>query len=281
MNAIEYASKAETVFVLPDAVVRIRDLIEDDTASMEDIADVIKFDPSLMAQVLKIANSALYNFPSEISTINKAIQVIGTNSIYDLVVAYGVANAFSQIDTTVIDLDRFWEQSVSCALLAKFYGEKLKLGGAERLFVSGLLHNIGELVVVKLNPSVAQRCANISEKRLPLGMQLDNLGFTYAEIGAELIRMWGIPKEISSNVASQHHTQFMAQTDEQKIMQLSYVVALDISHNEFYPNNANLEKPQFEKLGFEKADVTEGMDFAGIQAMSVLALFNPGTFAMF
>ena len=94
MNAQDYASNASDIFVLPEAVVKIKQLIDDDAAPMEEIAQVINFDPAIMTRILKISNSALYKFPSQITTVSKAIRVIGTNAVYDLVLAYGVANAF-------------------------------------------------------------------------------------------------------------------------------------------------------------------------------------------
>lgn len=94
-------------------------MIEDDDASINDIADVINYDPAIMSQVLKKSNSAFYNFSTATTTVTKAIQVIGAHAIYDLVLAYGVTNTFKDIDPDVIDLEIFWEQAVSCALICK------------------------------------------------------------------------------------------------------------------------------------------------------------------
>ena len=197
--------KAGDIFVLPDAVMQIKELIDDSSASMQDIADVITFDPALTMQILKVANSALYKFPNQVETVSKAIQVIGTKSIYDLVVAYGVAKAFEAVEPDVINLNRFWEQSVCCALLAKFFGDKLGLKSTERLFVAGLLHNVGELVMVKLNPDAAKQCGLYSEQTTPSQLQQDVLGFSYADISASLIALWGIPESIHGPIGKLHH----------------------------------------------------------------------------
>ncbi len=171
MNVQDYALNAGDAFVLPEAVMKIKQLIDDDATSVDDIADVINYDPAIMLQVLKISNSALYNFSSTITTVAKSIQVIGTRSIYDLVLAYGVANAFKSGATDVVDLDKFWEQSVSCALLCKYFAEELGLKEPEKMFVCGLLHNVGELIVAQLNPEVAKKCASISSESSPLILQ--------------------------------------------------------------------------------------------------------------
>lgn len=281
MHANEYATKASDVFVLPDAVFRIKQLIDDDAATMQDIAEVVNFDPALATQVLKIANSALYKFPSKIDTISKAIQVIGTNSIYDLVVAYGVAKAFGETRKDVIDVERFWEQSVCCALLAKYFADKLASAESERLFVAGLLHNVGELVMLQFEPDLAKVCASFNESVTPLELQRRTLDTTYAEIGAELMRRWGIPESIAGPIDHQHFSEVDAVSQDEEIIQLSYVLALDNCNQEFYPGNANLEPMLYERLGLETSDLENALAFTNLQAMSVLGLFNPSSLAVY
>lgn len=277
MIALDYASKASDVFVLPDAVTRIKKLIEDESSTMQDIADVVNFDPALTSQVLKMANSALYKFPNKIDTISKAVQVIGTNSMYDLVVAYGVAKTFGSIDSGVIDLDKFWEQSVGCALLAKYFADKLGCKESEKLFVAGLLHNIGELIIVQFNPEVAKVCATFNESETPLQLQMQQMESSYAEIGATLIKMWGIPSSIYGPINKLHFTQHEAESIEEKILQLSYVLALDNTNQEFYPGNANLEPVMYEKLNLEPDDLETALSFTNLQSLSVLTLFSPSS----
>jgi HD-like signal output (HDOD) protein len=281
MNAQDYAVNAGDVFVLPEALLKIKQLIDDDATSMEDIADVINYDPAIMSQVLKISNSALYKFPNTITTLTKAIQVIGTGSIYDLVLAYGVANAFKDIDPNVVDLEKFWEQSVSCALLCKFLAEEVGLKEPEKLFVCGLLHNLGELVLVQLNPEKANKCASISSENTPLLMQQKHLGFSYADISYELLKLWGIPQDISQLVSKTHVSEYTAQSKAEKIIQLAYLLALNNVHSEFYSTHADITEDMYESIGIDEECVNNALDFSNLQLMSVLALFSPSTFTMF
>jgi HD-like signal output (HDOD) protein len=281
MNAQDYAVNAGDVFMLPEAVLKIKQLIDDDATSMEDIADVINYDPAIMSQVLKISNSALYKFPNTITTLTKAIQVIGTGSIYDLVLAYGVANAFKDIDPNVVDLEKFWEQSVSCALLCKFLAEEVGLKEPEKLFVCGLLHNLGELVLVQLNPEKANKCASISSENTPLLMQQKHLGFSYADISYELLKLWGIPQDISQLVSKTHVSEYTAQSKAEKIIQLAYLLALNNVHSEFYSTHADITEDMYESIGIDEECVNNALDFSNLQLMSVLALFSPSTFTMF
>ena len=204
MNLDELVSKAENLFVLPDSVTRLKACMDDEASSIDDIGDIIAFDPSLATQLLRVANSALYRFPNKIDTVTRAIQVVGTRSTYDLALAYGVSQAFSDVDGQRIDLDKFWEQSVSCGLLAKYFADMRNIREPERLFVSGLLHNIGELVTVSVLPESATRCQAFNTRVSPAELQFGVLGFTYAELSARLIEKWDIPNSIYTPIASIH-----------------------------------------------------------------------------
>ena len=281
MNVQDYAVNAGDVFVLPEAVIKVKQLIDDDATSMDDIAEVINYDPTIMSQVLKISNSALYNFPSTITTVTKSIQVIGTRSIYDLVLAYGVANAVKVVDPNVVDLDKFWEQCVSCALLCKFLAEEVGLKEPEKLFVCGLLHNIGELVLVQLNPIKANRCSAISSENTPLVLQKKHLGFSYVDISYELLKLWGIPLDISRIVSKTHVSEHTAQSKEEKIIQLAYLLALNNVHGELYSVHADVTEDMYEGLGINLECVNSALDFSNLQLMSALAVFSPSSFSMY
>lgn len=281
MKVQDYAVKADNVFVLPEAVTKIKQLIDDDATSMDDIAEVINYDPAIMSQVLKISNSALYKFPSTITTVSKAIQVIGTRSVYDLVLAYGVAYAFKDLDKQVIDLDKFWELGVNCALLAKFFAEDIGIREPEKLFVCGLLHNLGELVLVQVDPDVAKKGTQVSAHDRPLELQKKHLGFSYTDISAELLKLWGIPEDISQIIASTHASESKADTKEQKILQLSYILALNNVYGDFYSKHDGLTPDMYEDLGLEIECVDNALDFSNLQLMSAMALFSPSSFSMF
>ncbi|MCF2949958.1 HDOD domain-containing protein [Paraglaciecola aquimarina] len=281
MKVQDYAVKADNVFVLPEAVTKIKQLIDDDSTSMDDIAEVINYDPAIMSQVLKISNSALYKFPSTITTVSKAIQVIGTRSVYDLVLAYGVAYAFKDLNKDVIDLDKFWELGVNCALLAKYFAEEIGIKEPEKLFVCGLLHNIGELVFVQVAPNLAQKNTLLSTHKRPVELQKKNLGFCYTDISAELLKLWGIPDDISQIVAATHATDREATTPEQKILQLSYVLALNNVYADFYVKHDGVTPNMYEDLGLQIECVDNALDFSNLQLMSAMAIFSPSSFAMF
>lgn len=281
MNARELAINASGLFVLPEAVSRMKECMDDQAASIDDIADIIAFDPALTAQLLKVANSALYRFPNKIETISKALQVIGTRSAYDLALAYGVSCAFNEISAKVIDLDKYWEQSVSCALLAKYFAEQKNCRESERLFVCGLLHNVGELVMVASLPEQAKRCAAINKQVTPVELQKAILGFTYSELSAELLRLWNIPESICNAIGGLHGGSDASHSVDTQILQLAYVLSLDNVNADLYPSYHNLVPEYHERLDFSHQDLEDALDITNLQCISVISLFNPSSFMLY
>jgi HD-like signal output (HDOD) protein len=281
MDVRDYAVNAGNIFVLPEAVMKIKQLIDDDATSVNDIANVINYDPAIMSQVLKVSNSVLYKFPNTITTVTKSIQVIGTRAVYDIVLAYGVSNAFKGVAAGVVNLEKFWEQSVSCALLCKYFAEELDIKEPEKMFVCGLLHNLGELTLVQSNPEIANKCAAISNIDSPLMLQKRHLGFSCVDISTELLKLWGIPKDIFQVITKTHVSEHFPQSKEQKIMQLAYLLALNNVNSEHYSKYANITEDMCQGLGIDLKYIDNALDFSNLQLISTLALFSPSSFLMY
>jgi HD-like signal output (HDOD) protein len=278
MNAIDYANKVSELFAVPKTAVRVKNLIDDESSDVDSISAVVKTDPGLAIHILKVANSAIYRFPRKIENIEKAIQVIGTSAVYDYALIFGISNAFSNEQSEFVDLDKFWEQSVSCAIFARHFCLLNGIRDADRLFVSGLLHNIGELVVLNVDPAVSKDCARFDAKISPSECQFDVLGFTYAEISAALGQHWMLPDTIVSTIAMQHHDDKAADTLEVKIVQLAYELSIINTHSDHYNLETHLPDFLYESLNLSSEDIDEAIDNSNYQVEQVIHLFNPDVF---
>ena len=152
MNAHDYALQANGSFALPDACFKIKALMTDESSEISDFADVIGIDPSMTSRLLQIANSAIYSFPGEISTISRAITIIGTQAIYTMMLVDVAASAFKHFENQAIDLKRFWRMSVYCGLASKNLAISAGIRDIERLFVAGLLQNFWRAISGKNKP---------------------------------------------------------------------------------------------------------------------------------
>ncbi len=278
MNAIDYAQNVSELFAVPKTAVRVKRLIDDDRSDASSISAVVQTDPGLAAHILRIANSAIFRFPRKIDKLTRAIQVIGTSAVYDYALIFGLSNAFSNEESQFVDLDKFWEQSVSCAILARHLGLLKGIKYADRLFVNGLLHNVGELVVLKLTPDLAKDCTRFDTQLTPKECQYDVLGFTYAEVSAALGQQWMLPDSIVSTIAMQHHDDIAAESLEVRIIQLAYELSIINTFSHHYNIETHLPSFLYEPLKLSSDDIEEALDNTNYQVEQIIHLFNPDTF---
>jgi HD-like signal output (HDOD) protein len=278
MNAIDYAKNVSELFAVPKTAVRVKKLIDDDRSDANSISAIVQTDPGLAAHILRIANSAIFRFPRKIDKLTRAIQVIGTSAVYDYALVFGLSNAFSNEESQFVDLDKFWEQSVSCAILARHFGLLKGIKDADRLFVNGLLHNIGELVVLKLTPELVKDCARFDAKHTPTECQYDVLGFTYAEVSAALGQQWMLPDSIVSTIAMQHHSDTAAESLDVRIMQLAYELSIINTFSNHYNFETHLPSFLYESMQLSSDDIEEALDNTNYQVEQIIHLFNPDAF---
>jgi HD-like signal output (HDOD) protein len=277
MNVDDYVKQAGDIFVLSESFVRIRELIDDETSTIDDISAVILLDPTLTATILKLANSAFFNYPGKIDTISKAVLVLGITEVYNLVIAYFTKEAFKGISANKEYLDHFWVKSVDCALLMKFLGTHLGIAHAERLFIFGLLHNLGELVVHQVDSQQQKACESNDINELPWVKQRDLLGFTYGQCSASLLKLWQLPYSVFSPIGdqdaediSQHHPE----------TQLLYIVKRIMSKNHTFTDDDLdytdlISKEQLELLYLEKDVLDNAVNYCNLERLGMLAILNP------
>ena len=277
MTANDYVEQASEIFVLSDSFIRIRELIDDEASTIDDISEVILLDPALSGTVLKLSNSPFFNYPGKIDTISKAVLVLGITEVYNLVIAYFTTEAFKKIDANQDYLDEFWIKSVDCALLMKFLGTSLGIVHAERLFILGLLHNLGELVVHQITTEKQLACDSQDIQLLPWVKQQDILGFTFGQCSAELLKQWQLPYSIFSPIRDQDIedlSQYNAET------QLLYVAKRVMSRNQVFKGqnidySELLTQEQLELLCLDQKILESAVDYCDLERLGLLSILNP------
>jgi HD-like signal output (HDOD) protein len=190
----------------PDVYYRIKDVLSNPTSSASHMADVVEKDTSLSAKLLKIVNSAFYSFPSRIDSIRRAITIIGTKELGTLAVGISAIEAFKGIPSEFTNMKKFWRHSISCGVFARLLGTHIDEVSTERLFVSGLLHDIGRLVIFRTLPEESAYTLFMSYKlNKPLAdVEYEVLGFDHADVGGALLEKWKFPVQLVKNVRFHH-----------------------------------------------------------------------------
>lgn len=190
---VKFASKS---FTLPDTCVNLRVALDDPRKDLTDIGQLISVDPSLSAKILKLANSALFRFPSQIETVAKALNVIGGEAAYNISIAETANIAFKTFNSSVINFAQYWQKAVLCGVVAKSIAQQKQSRGSERFFVLGILQGLSELIVASKHTEAYTKFQNDLELDVPIVKQKKHFGFTFPECSGMIIQEWNLPQSL-------------------------------------------------------------------------------------
>ncbi len=196
----------EQLVTLPAIYFEIKRVIESPNSTMMDIAKTISTDPALAAKLLRIVNSPMYGQSRPVETISRAVSMLGMVQIHDLTLAASLSNSFARIPPGIMDVTRFWHGSVLRASLMKSLAARAGIRERERSFLQGLLSDIGHIVMYLRIPDA---CAVVLHQARggndPLyRIERASLGCDYAQVGASLLRRWGLPEGVHHVIAMQN-----------------------------------------------------------------------------
>ncbi|NOZ51755.1 MAG: HDOD domain-containing protein [Gammaproteobacteria bacterium] len=201
---------------LPDVCIRISEMVDSQDFSASDIGKVISKDAGLTLRLLRIVNSAFYQFPAKIETVSRAITIVGNRELRDLVLAASVAGIFEKISNDLIDLDGFWRHGVYCGIISRIIATQCRVLHSERLFVAGLMHDVGRLILAYKMPVESRQALELMSLN---GCELQFaeqqvIGLDHAQVGAALMKAWCLPESHQMAALYHHNPQ---QADEFKL----------------------------------------------------------------
>ncbi|WP_305910527.1 HDOD domain-containing protein (plasmid) [Methylomarinum sp. Ch1-1] len=202
-TAISIINHPFELFALPDIYYKVSNLIESPDSSLDAIAALIRKDPGLSTKLLKLVNSPLYGFRTKVDTISRASVLVGIEEIRNMILSTSVLEVFDQIPYELIDMHAFWVRSIQCGVMCKLLAEASGVLHCERLFLAGLLHKLGSLVLYHTKPKESLKILEKAGRNDSCILFLENkeFGFTHAEVGGELMRFWRLPDSLSEAIS--------------------------------------------------------------------------------
>ena len=212
---------------IPSIAFELQEVIENPMSSAEHIAQVVSKSPSLTAVLLRIVNSSFFCLPSKISTVSHAVSLIGTQEISVLALGISVFSIFKNIPKETIDMHSFIGHSLLCGLLSRVFAAHKNVPQTEQLFVSGLLHDLGRLILYIYFPdesrNVLARSRNCN--KLLHEEEKEYLGCDHAQLGVQLMKQWNLPLILENNVLYHHSPSEAQQTVPATIIHLADIIA--------------------------------------------------------
>lgn len=272
MPFTEYAQFANQTGSLPDIAIKLRQLLDDPATDAQVIGELIGIDPALSAKVLRLANSALFRFPTQIDNIARAVNVVGGEAIYMLVMAETANAVQHQFTTELINPRAHWYKSILTGLLAQRLA-KSHIRGSERFFVLGLLYHIGEVVTALCDPNKYTLYLQDTRALSPWRKQLHAFGFDFALLSGAILQQWQLPLPLYAPLMDTHdNTTIHKPLEERLLVQAIGIVWLlgeqDLSEEAYIMYREEL------KITIEYKELLTLCDEAQKQAHSLQALFS-------
>ena len=198
---------------LPHVVQRLAAMIGRPTVSTEEIGSIIEKDQVLAAKVLRLANSPFYGFPSRIGSVPHAVIVLGFNVVKGLTLC---ASALSIMKDA--GMDQLWRHSLGVAITANFLAARLDIKNPEELFVAGLLHDIGKVVLYVKWPEVGTSIKDtlqVGGDRSLFDVEKDVTGLSHADIGGCLANAWHLPITLREPILYHHNPTLAKEASQQ------------------------------------------------------------------
>jgi putative nucleotidyltransferase with HDIG domain len=172
------------------------------------VADSIKFDPSLTSNILRLSNSSFFSLGRTISNINEALVYVGLDQLRKMVAMAGTKQFFNnKQDGYEADRGELWKHCLSVSIISEIINKKVKTSDADMVFVTGLLHDIGKLILSEFVSEEECKIRDLvdTKKISFLDAERELFNTDHAEIGGKILKIWNFSDTMVSAV-SKHHT---------------------------------------------------------------------------
>jgi HD-like signal output (HDOD) protein/signal transduction histidine kinase len=255
-NTYSLIQKSGNLPTLPAILLKLLEACDNDDTPLSDIADLINKDPVLSFKVLQLVNSAYYGFRYSFKGIEQAVVYLGSNTIKNIAVTMSVHQVFEQKrfkNINQFDCNVFWYQSLLCATLAKRIALKVGFTSFDEAYLSGLLHDIGRLILLSTFPKEHETILTKTESQTnTLWAETQLLGVTHCETGSWLIRKWRL-SSMMADAVQYHHEPLEKITEAFPLVKIIYISNLLIE------NSVHIQET------FEAADLLLGLNQTDIQ----------------
>jgi putative nucleotidyltransferase with HDIG domain len=193
---------------MPQAAVKLRQaLIKENDVSIKEIEEILRQDPGLSTNVLRVANSAYFGLSSNVGSLKQAVMLLGLKRFEQIAMsAYMNKTMDKAVEGYDLSPGELWLHSIAVATTAEALAKFLKIADTNEVFSPALLHDMGKLILGKFVKEDLQKIESLTLHGLPLDVAEHRvLGADHAEIGALILAKWSFPVDIVNAVRWHHN----------------------------------------------------------------------------
>lgn len=192
---------------LPEIYFKVSELIESEDSTAHEIGEAIQVDPSLTAKILKLMNSAFYGLPTHVTSISQAVSLLGRQMLKQILIGSVLGGVFDDLKSPSFSMRDFWSHSIKTAIIARHLAmQNRNIIDHEAFFTAGLLHDIGRLIIAKVEPDLLAEIDVLAKADDSDILQIETnlLGATHIDVGAALMRKWAMPSMLTQCLLRHH-----------------------------------------------------------------------------
>ena len=237
INREQITAKVHSLPTLSSAIGQLSSLLQDEKASAADFERIIKPDPALTANLLRLTNSAYFGFSREITSVKQAIALLGTTRVFELATSLAFASVVPAVLVGYqMPAETYWQHSIAVAVLADSLRKEVRLDVPDLAFTSGLLHDIGKLVIGSFLAGLPDlEVETLRGDGLPfVEIEQKALGTDHAEVGMLVASRWNLPEVIIHSTRF-HHTPEEAPNPRHRALMNMIYAADKLAYSLGYP----------------------------------------------
>ena len=231
---------------MPNVVMQALNVMKDPESSLKELAKIISYDQSLSTKVLTLVNSAYYGFSQEITSVSRAIALIGMSKAKNIIITV----AMRPMLTNQGDKE-LWKHSITTAVGCEIFAKNFRLMDPDEAFVVGFLHDLGKVVLNMKDSALYDKVKEtVKYNHNLLETEQAYFGVNHCQIGSLLVKRWQMPLLIN-NVVKYHHTPNLSSLPVacSLVYLMDTLVQDDFSVDKFDKNvlktlNVNIEQPE-------------------------------------
>jgi putative nucleotidyltransferase with HDIG domain len=189
---------------IPVIIQKLHNLLDEKSDyGVLDVASIIETDPAFTLKVLRLVNSAFYGCSRKIVSVSEAITILGFNTVHHLLLTTSLLDVF-KTPHSELDTMEFWLHSFGVGTMAKKLLHNADSGMQNEAFISGILHDIGRIILARLEPELFHEVYFDNQKAISIEREIDHFGIDHATLSEKLARKWNFPDSIATAVAKHH-----------------------------------------------------------------------------